>query len=463
MKDVATEIEQAVARYIAREIPLDPGGKVLVGLSGGADSVALTVILHKLGYKVCAANCNFALRGEEAERDTRFARYTAEKVGVPFISVKFDTLKYAEQNRVSVEMACRELRYAWFEKMRTENGCSHIAVAHHRDDSAETMMINLIRGTGIAGLTGISPVNGRIIRPLLALSRAEILEYLSATGFTYVTDSTNAETVYVRNKIRNKILPLMQEINPSVRESLVRTAENLRETEALYTYALTQAKSRIIHKEADGIYISLEELKKWPSTKTLLYEFLKPYGYMASQIDDIAGGIEGTPGLKYYSPTHRLVRDRKYLIISPLEETGKKTAADKPVSPADVLDIEYMDKPARFEIPKSRSTACFDASALPEPIALRHWREGDRFVPFGMKGSQKLSDYFNNHKFSMLQKESALLLTAGDDIIWIVGERQSDKYKITPATTRMVKFSVKAARQGTNNNRTDCHTANETD
>lgn len=462
MKDVATEIEQTVARYMAREIPLDPGEKILVGLSGGADSVALTVILHKLGYKVCAANCNFALRGEEAERDTRFARYTADKVGIPFISVKFDTHKYAEQNKVSVEMACRELRYDWFEKMRTENGCSHIAVAHHRDDSAETMIINLIRGTGIAGLTGISPVNGRIIRPLLTLSRTEILEYLSATGFTYVTDSTNADTVYVRNKIRNKLLPLMQEINPSVRESLVRTAENLRETEALYTYAIKQAKSRIIHKDADDIYISLEDLKKWPSTKTLLYEFLKPYGYMASQIDDIVDGIKGVPGLKYYSSTHRLVRDRKYLIISPLEKADKKIAEDKPVLLADILDIEYLE-PIRFEMPKSKNTACFDAALLPEPLALRRWREGDRFVPFGMKGRQKLSDYFNNHKFSILQKESALLLTAGDDIIWIVGERQSEKYKITPTTTRIIKFSLKTTLQGTNNNRTYCHATTKTD
>lgn len=443
MKGAVAEIEKAVAAYMAEKIPAVPGEKILVGLSGGADSVALTVILHNLGYAVYAANCNFSLRGVEADRDSEFARHTAEKLGVPFISVKFDTQEYAEQNKVSIEMACRELRYDWFEKKRTENGCKHIAVAHHRDDSVETMMINLIRGTGIAGLTGISPVNGHIIRPLLCISRSDILKYLSAAGYDYVTDSTNAETIYVRNKIRNKILPLMQEINPSVSEAVERTAENLRETESLYKHAVKKAIAEIVHEDTANVYISLDALKKWPAEKTLLYEILKPYGFVPSRIDDIRSGIEGESGLKYYSPTHRLVRDRKYFIISPLpaedmQETDRETA----VSLSETLDIEYFDDMTRFEIPKTRSAACFDADLLPEPLTLRHWRKGDKFVPFGMKGRQKLSDYFNNRKFSILQKESALLLTAGEEIIWIIGERQSDKYKITDATRRAVKFSI---------------------
>ncbi len=444
MKGGAAETERIVAEYIAKNIPLQAGDKILVGLSGGADSVALTLILHKLGYSVCAANCNFSLRGEEADRDSEFARSTAEKIGIPFVSVKFDTLGYASRNKVSIEMACRELRYDWFEKERTANGCSYIAVAHHRDDSVETMMINLIRGTGISGLTGIAPVNGYVIRPLLGISRADILSYLAMSGFGYVTDSTNADTVYVRNKIRNRILPLMQEINPSVGGALERTAENLREAEVLYRYAVRHAISEIVHVEAGNVFISLETLKAWPAARTLLYEILKPYGFLSSQTDDILSGIGGASGLKYYSPTHRLVRDRKYFIVSPVVSSAEQTAEkDKTVPLSEVLHMEYVDTPSVFEIPKSKKTACFDATLLPQPLALRHWREGDRFVPFGMKGQQKLSDYFNNRKFSVLQKESALLLTAGEEIVWIVGERQSDKYKITPDTTRIVKFSIK--------------------
>lgn len=444
MKNTATETERAVAEYIEREIPINPGDKILVGLSGGADSVALTVILHRLGYAVYAANCNFSLRGAEAQRDTDFAMSMAEKAGVPFVSVKFDTLGYASRKKISIEMACRELRYDWFEKERVKNGCSYIAVAHHRDDSAETMMINLIRGTGIAGLTGIAPVNGNIIRPLLGISRSEILSYLSETGYGYVTDSTNAETVYVRNKIRNRILPLMQEINPSVGEALERTAENLRQTEALYEYALKQAKSQIVHCEGENTYLSIEELKKWPAVKTLLYEILKPYGFISSQINDVLCGIDGKSGLQYLSPTYRMVRDRTHYIISPhSEQQNSEETKEIMMSVSDVLDIEHLENVKDFEIPRSRNTACFDAALLPGPLQLRHWCEGDRFVPFGMKGRQKLSDYFNNHKFSIPQKEAALLLTAAGEIIWIVGERQSDKYKITSETRDIIKFTLK--------------------
>lgn len=429
---------------MAREMSVNAGERILVGLSGGADSVALTVILHRLGYAVYAANCNFSLRGAEADRDTGFARYTAEKAGVPFVSVKFNTAEYAARNKVSVEMACRELRYAWFEKEREAHGCSYIAVAHHRDDSAETVLINLIRGTGIAGLTGIAPVNGRIIRPLLGLSRDDILAYLSATGYGYVTDSTNAETVYVRNKIRNSILPLMREINPSVSEAIERTAGNLRQVEYLYRCAVEQAVSQMVHLEGGNACISIEKLKKHPAARTLLYEILKPYGFTPSQIADVLSGADGVSGSVYYSPTHRVVRDRTCFIVTPSARScpGNGTAEKTP-GLSDVLEVEHINDMEGFEIPRLRTAACFDADLLPAPLRLRRWKEGDSFVPFGMKGRQKLSDYFNNRKFSVLQKESAILLTAGGEIVWIVGERQSDKYRITPRTRRVIKFTVK--------------------
>ena len=221
------KILKQVEQYISQNIPLNPYDKILVGLSGGADSVALLSILKELGYCCFAAHCHFALRGKESDRDRDFAKHIANKLGVPFIEVKFDTLKYAAEKKLSVEMACRELRYEWFETQRVVLGCKYLAVAHHRNDSVETVLINLIRGTGISGLTGISALNGTIIRPILSLSRDEVEEYINLSGLDYVTDSTNKEVIYVRNKIRNTILPLMKEMNPSVYEAIEATANHL--------------------------------------------------------------------------------------------------------------------------------------------------------------------------------------------------------------------------------------------
>ena len=240
------QIISQIKEYISNNIPLSVGDKILVGLSGGADSVALLSILKELGYCCFAAHCHFALRGEESDRDRNFAKHIATKLEVPFIEVQFDTLKYAAENKISVEMACRELRYEWFEKQRIALGCRYLAVAHHRDDSVETVLINLIRGTGISGLTGIAPLNGTVIRPILSLSRNNVEEYIQQSGLNYVTDSTNNEVIYVRNKIRNRILPMMKEINPSVYEAIESTATHLRETELIYRSALNKIIGEVV-------------------------------------------------------------------------------------------------------------------------------------------------------------------------------------------------------------------------
>lgn len=436
----AEDITARVSRFLEKEIPLCAGDKVLIGLSGGADSVALLSVMHKLGFDCVAAHCNFRLRGAEAGRDRDFACDTAKRYNVPFVEVAFDTLGYAAEKSVSVEMACRELRYEWFEKERRRLGCQYIAVAHHRDDSVETLLINLIRGTGISGLTGISPVNGNVIRPLLCLSRAEIEALLAGQNQAFVTDSTNSESVYVRNKVRNIMLPLMQTINPAVYESLERTAANLREAEQLYRAAVDAAMERIVTAEGDIIRISVEALKCESAKRTVLYEIVKQYGFLPSQLDAITDALDKTSGLRFFSATHRIVKDREVLIISRLSDDDNTTA----VSPAgDILHIEYIDNDGSYEPEKDKSVACFDADKIQSPLCVRHWRKGDRFVPFGMRGSQKLSDYFNNHKFTLIQKEEAELLLAGEDIIWIVGERRSDKYKITPATKRILRISKK--------------------
>ena len=434
------QILSQVKEYIQQNIPLVENDKVLVGLSGGADSVALLSILKELGYCCFAAHCHFALRGEESDRDRNFAKQISAKLGVPFIEVKFDTLKYAADKKISVEMACRELRYEWFETQRTALGCRYLAVAHHRDDSVETVLINLIRGTGISGLTGIAPLNGTVIRPILGLSREEVENYISQSNLNYVTDSTNKETIYVRNKIRNRILPLMKEINPSVYEAIEATSIHLSETELIYREALNKKIESIVEVRDEVAYIKIEKLTEQTAVRTILYEILKPYGFITSQLNDIIASFNEESGKRFFSLTHRIIKDRNRLIVAPL---GKEDNYLIHYPPNEMLRVEYMAVEDLPPFTRDKSCAYFDAEKLPENLILRHWRMGDRFLPFGMKGTQKLSDYFTTHKFSLLQKEQIWLLVAGDEILWLVGERQSDKYRITPTTQRVVKFTIK--------------------
>lgn len=434
------QILSQVKEYIQQNIPLVENDKVLVGLSGGADSVALLSILKELGYCCFAAHCHFALRGEESDRDRNFAKQISAKLGVPFIEVKFDTLKYAADKKISVEMACRELRYEWFEAQRTALGCRYLAVAHHRDDSVETVLINLIRGTGISGLTGIAPLNGTVIRPILGLSREEVENYISQSNLNYVTDSTNKETIYVRNKIRNRILPLMKEINPSVYEAIEATSVHLSETELIYREALNKKIESIVEVRDEVAYIKIEKLTEQTAVRTILYEILKPYGFITSQLNDIIASFNEESGKRFFSLTHRIIKDRNRLIVAPL---GKEDNYLIHYPANEMLRVEYMTVEDLPPFIRDKSCAYFDADKLPENLILRHWRMGDRFLPFGMKGTQKLSDYFTTHKFSLLQKEQIWLLVAGDEILWLVGERQSDKYRITPTTQRVVKFTIK--------------------
>lgn len=255
-----SEITLHVKQFIDSRIHLDKTMPILIGLSGGADSVALSDILVTLGYRCIACHCNFQLRGEEAERDMLFAKDMALMLKIPFRSVRFDTEMYASRKHISIEMACRELRYEWFEEQRRKIGAGAIAIAHHRDDSVETVLLNLIRGTGISGLTGIHPVNGYIVRPLLCLSRKDIESYLSLRELPYVTDRTNKEDIYVRNKIRLQVLPLLESINPSVYETIERTASNLYETEQLYRSAISSFIDKITEQKDDELYIDISKL-----------------------------------------------------------------------------------------------------------------------------------------------------------------------------------------------------------
>lgn len=428
-------MRDTVRAYIEKYQLLEEGCPILVGLSGGADSIALLTLLVKLGYSCIAAHCNFHLRGEESMRDERFAEEYAKTLQVPFLKTDFDTEQYAATNHLSIEMAARELRYNWFEEKRSETGAQAIAVAHHRDDSVETVLMNLVRGTGIRGMSGIRPKNGYVVRPLLCVTRKEITTWLDAGNISYVTDSTNLSDAYTRNFIRLRILPLLEEINPSVRTAIARTADHLSATEVVYMHVVEQAKAEVLD---EGNRISIPALMHYPSPDAILYELLKAYNFSRTVSEDIYASLEGEPGKLFFSPTHRLVKDRDCLLLSSVETKPEQTYVlsgneEKWVGPVE-LSFNKVVISENFHIRKDKNIAYFDYDKLTFPLTLRSWKDGDWFIPFGMKGRKKLSDYFSDRKFSRFEKERVWLLCSGNDIIWIVGERPDNRYSIGSAT-----------------------------
>lgn len=415
-----------VKEFIEKEDLFSKQDKILVALSGGADSVALTRILITLGYHCEAAHCNFELRGEESDRDEDFVRNFCRSLNIKCHSIHFETRRYAAQQSISIEMAARELRYNWFSKICEESDCQVVAVAHHKDDSVETMLLNLIRGTGINGLLGIRPKNGNVVRPLLCASRQEVVEYLHRMNQTYVTDSTNLEDEYTRNKIRLNLLPLMEEINPSVKDGLVKTASYLNDISKVYQQAIKESIDRIfITPEKE---ISIEKLMNEPAPQALLFEVLSPLGFNSTQVEEVYGSLNGQPGKRFISSQWQVVKDRELLLIERV-----KTANDKPQ-----IIFEEVLLTKEFVIPKDKNTACFDANKFKGVISIRKWEKGDYFIPFGMKGKKLVSDFMTDSKFSLLKKEQQWVLSCNDQIAWLIGERTDNRFRIDDSTQKVI-------------------------
>ena len=428
-----------VQAYIAQHQLLRPEAPVIVGLSGGADSVALLHILTRLGYPCVAAHCNFHLRNDESDADADFAQQTAEALGLPFRRIDFDTADYARQHGVSIEMAARTLRYEWFETLRRELGAEAIAVAHHRDDNVETVLLNLIRGTGLSGLCGMRPRNGHIVRPLLSVDRHQIVRWLADRHLPFRTDSSNASDVYRRNFVRLRLLPLMEQLNPSVRDAILRMAGHLTDVEAIYRNAINSHRAHLI--DADG-RISIDALLRTPAPHAVLFELLTPYGFTPSQCADIARALSGESGRSFVAPGGRwhLLKDRLHLILYPADEVSADaftlTLGSELTAPIR-LSLEERIVDEAFTISRSPHVATFDADRIALPLTLRRWHAGDSFVPFGMTGRKKLSDYFSDHKFSLLRKAAAwILCDASGRILWIVGHRTDNRFRITSKTRR---------------------------
>lgn len=423
-------LEQKVNAFVREMRLFGKTDKVLVALSGGADSVALLRVLLHLGYRCEAAHCNFHLRGEESMRDEAFVVSLTEKLGVKLYRTDFDTEAYAAAKGISIEMAARDLRYEWFGNLREEIGAEVIAVAHHRNDSVETLLLNLVRGTGINGLRGIRAVNGRVVRPLLCVDRNEILSYLERLGQNFVTDSTNLQDNFTRNKIRHQVIPVLETINPSAVEAMADTAARLSEVAEIYGKAMEAAVARVV---TDGISLDAEALWHETAPKSVLHEVLYPLGTNVSQQRDIYRCLRsGESGKVFYTATHVLLVDHGRLCWKP-----KETVERKPV-----LKWELVEVDDSFVVPKDIAVACLDANKVNGALTLRRWRSGDRFVPFGMTGFKSVRNYLRDRKQSLFDKERQLVVCGGDDIVWVVEERTDNRFRVTPETRKVLRIWV---------------------
>lgn len=419
-----------VKKYIERNALFELQDKVLVALSGGADSVALLRVLLALEYKCECAHCNFHLRGKESDRDEEFVRQLCSGLNVELHVNHFDTIAYAREYQLSVEMAARELRYTWFEELRQERSAEVIAVAHHRDDSVETFLLNLIRGTGINGLKGISPKNGRVVRPLLQESRESIVDYLQHLHQTYVNDSTNFQDDFMRNKIRLSLLPMMRELNPSVSESIAATADRLVDVAHIYNNSCEKAVLRIMNTEKNRI--SIKALMEEDAPQSLLFEVLYPYGFHPAQIKDIFQSLTAQSGKRFYSDGWQVLRDRDFLIIHPLE------VEENPPT----LNYEIVEITPDFVIPREKHVACLDADKVSLPLSIRKWQVGDKFTPLGMKGKKNVSDYLTDRKFNLIQKANQYVACQNNKIVWLVGERIDHAYRVNESSKRAIIIRI---------------------
>ena len=451
-----------IKRFIASEHLLRVDALYLVALSGGADSVALLLCLKELGYRVEAVHCNFQLRGEESMRDERFCEELCQRENIPLHKVHFDTQSYADLHKVSIEMAARELRYHYFFQLKEALKAEGICVGHHKEDSVETILINLVRGTGLSGLMGIRPRKNDIIRPLLCVTRHEIEDYLRRHASTFVTDSTNLMDDVVRNKIRLNILPQLAEINPSVTDAILTTANHLSDVEAIVQESLKEALEKAVHFFYSESSVSQSSLSKhpfqldlttvraFPSPAYLLFYILKPLGFSSSQIAEMVSHLDGQTGQLWYSSTHELTHDRGFFMVLPREEGEPRTLVipetgryvyDKQLSLR--LTERTLAPSLTVSFSKNPTIVDLDASSIRFPLTLRRVAEGDRFTPLGMRGSQLVSDFLTNLKRNRFEKRNQLvLLDATGTILWVLGLRINDHFKLTPQSTSCLRIEI---------------------
>jgi len=437
---------EAFQTYIRDENLFAQTDKLVLAVSGGADSMVLLKLFQQLPNEFCVAHCNFKLRGAESDGEEVFIRDYCGENGIELFVKQFDTREYAQLEGISIEMAARDLRYSWFEELRQQLRYNYLVVAHHRDDLIETMLINLSRGTGIRGLSSIQSKNGSVVRPLLFASRDEILAYADANKLPYKHDSSNDELIYQRNIIRHQIIPLFETLNPSFRKNVAKTVSILKDTSVVYAQRLHEIASEVKEEGPEMTRFNIEKLKALQPKQSLLFELLHPYGFKADQVAEIAGALDAEAGKTFFSKTHRLVKDREHLLLTKLGEAESQryyidedcVEVNEPLS----LNLEVIAKSPAFRFSTDPKVADFDLAKLQFPLVLKKWEQGEYFMPLGMQNLKKLSDFFIDQKLSIPEKEATWILYTGKKVVWVIGHRIDDRFKITKETQEVLRISV---------------------
>jgi len=448
--------------FIKKENLFQPKDKLLLAVSGGVDSVVLCELCKLAGFDFVIAHCNFQLRGEESKRDEQFVRELTKKYNVEIFVKKFDTEKYAEENKLSIQVAARELRYGWFNQI--VNGqlsmvnshagfirhspltIHHILTAHHANDNIETLLINFFKGSGINGLRGILPKHGNIIRPLLFAKKEELIEFAKENNLSYVEDSSNVSDKYTRNYFRNQLIPSVQKVFPQVEDNLLNNIQRFKDIETLYQQSIELHKKKLLEKKGEEIHIPVLKLFKSDPLPTIVYEIIKDFGFTSNQTEDVIKLLNSDSGKYVQSHTHKIIKNRNWLIIT----SSLTTVAENILIEEEDKVVEFLNgklemkqiSAAGYKLSGSESIAQLDSDEIKFPLLLRKWKQGDYFYPLGMKKKKKLSRFFIDQKLSLTEKENIWMLEMNKKIIWIVGKRIDERFKITPKTKNILKISL---------------------
>ncbi|MHC2990098.1 hypothetical protein OB13_00250 [Pontibacter sp. HJ8] len=437
---------QKVLGFIQSHNLCQPESRILAAVSGGIDSAVLCEVLHQLKYTFAIAHCNFGLRAEDAEADQLFAKKLAKKYDVPFFTENFDTKAFAAQEKLSIQMAARTLRYTWFEQVRRQEGYDYIATAHHSNDLTETILLHLTKGTGIAGLHGIPAQNGNIIRPMLSITKDDIYDFVTTNKLIWREDSSNVTTKYQRNKIRHEVIPVLKEINPNLEETMQHTAERVSQAEMIVAAYIDNLRQQSVQEAEDAVYLSLVPLQNATGLPVVLHELLRPFNFSYTVVLELVEALEGISGKQFDSPSHTLVKDRDQLVITPrnLNRYGSITIAQGQTEVTEEhvqLTLRYIAAD-QYKLNTKPHVAALDADLLKFPLRLRPWQEGDWFVPLGMNGKKKISDFLIDRKVPANLKAQTLVLISDQSIAWIVGQRLDNRFKVTEKTTQVLEISL---------------------
>ena len=429
-----------------KNLNLQPNSKYLLAVSGGLDSVVLCDLCAKAGFNFSIAHCNFGVRGEESDRDEKFVKGLGEKYGVEVFVKRFDTKKYAEENKRSIQEAARELRYGWFEQIRDEKNFEFTLLAHHANDNIETVLMNFFRGTGLEGLTGmpVFAAYGKCLRPMLSFTREQIEEFANENDLKWVEDSSNFSNKYTRNFFRHEIIPSIKTVYPQVEENVLNNIERLNKTNLLYQTLVVQLKEKLCKYEEGEIRIPVKELMKWKDT-SFIYELIKEYHFGEKQVEEVIKLADADSGKYIENEMYQLIKHRNWFIIAPKFVAAETLAFEKNTqsicSPVGNFEIKLIRKD-KFELDKSNLVAQVDSKHIEFPLLLRKWKQGDYFYPLGLRKKKKIARFLIDQKLSKNQKENIWVMESGQRIIWVVGHRIDDRFKITEATKEVLQISL---------------------